>query len=265
MRTILLATLALAAVPAFAQHEGDILLKIENNAITTNLGTPPGDEAQRVFESHLGEIAPDFSDEPGFDNLPATFSPGSALGFRVRKALRVWQGNSFTTIATPRMAIETGPLSRETPLTDTPVEGFTLEVGSNGQWHHHYGFTLLAPATTGTYLLELELLSTQSGLADSQPFWIIFDQGLEGAEIPAARAWVRRELLGLCPADFDDGSSTGTPDGGVTIDDLLYYLDLLEAGDPAADLDDGSSLGVPDQGVTVDDLLYFLTRFELGC
>jgi phosphatidate phosphatase APP1 len=33
-----------------------------------------------------------------------------------------------------------------------------------------------------------------------------------------------------CVADVDDGSGTGTPDGGVTIDDLLYFLARLEAG-----------------------------------
>ncbi len=265
MRTHFLAAVAAFSSPALAQHAGDVLLKIENNRITTNLSTPQGDEPARVFESHLGEIAPDFADEPGFDNLPGTFTPGSALGFRIRKALRLWQGNNFSTIATPRLMLDAGPLSRETPADDTSVEGFTLAVGSNGEWHHHYGFTLLPPATTGTYLLELELFSTQPGLGDSEPFWIIFDQGLEGAQIPAAEAWVRRELLGQCPTDFDDGSATGTPDGGVTIDDLIYYLSLFESGDPNADLDDGSGLGVPDLGVTIDDLIYFLSRFELGC
>ncbi len=33
-----------------------------------------------------------------------------------------------------------------------------------------------------------------------------------------------------CPADLDDGSNTGTPDGGVTIEDLLEFLDHFEAG-----------------------------------
>jgi hypothetical protein len=33
-----------------------------------------------------------------------------------------------------------------------------------------------------------------------------------------------------CVADVDDGTGTGTPDGGVTIDDLLYYLAIFEAG-----------------------------------
>lgn len=68
-----------------------------------------------------------------------------------------------------------------------------------------------------------------------------------------------------CVADFDDGSGTGTPDGGVTIDDLLFYLQVFEAGAIAADVDDGSSTGTRDGGVTIDDLLYYLTRFEAGC
>ncbi len=68
-----------------------------------------------------------------------------------------------------------------------------------------------------------------------------------------------------CIADVDDGSGTGTPDCGVTIDDLLYYLGLFEAGAIAADVDDGSGTGTPDGGVTIDDLLYYLVRFEGGC
>ena len=69
----------------------------------------------------------------------------------------------------------------------------------------------------------------------------------------------------LCIADVDDGSGTGTPDGGVTIDDLLYYLQQFEAGHASADVDDGSGTGTPDGGVTIDDLLYYLLRFEQGC
>ncbi len=68
-----------------------------------------------------------------------------------------------------------------------------------------------------------------------------------------------------CIADIDDGSGTGTPDGGVTIDDLLYYLGIFEGGSVAADVDDGSGTGTPDGGVTIDDLLYYLLRFESGC
>jgi hypothetical protein len=72
-------------------------------------------------------------------------------------------------------------------------------------------------------------------------------------------------LVRSCVADLDDGSGSGTPDGGVTIDDLLYFLGIYAEGLLRADLDDGSGSGTPDGGVTIDDLLYFLTRYDLGC
>jgi hypothetical protein len=68
-----------------------------------------------------------------------------------------------------------------------------------------------------------------------------------------------------CIADLDDGSSTGTRDGGVTLDDLVFYLNLFAAGASRADIDDGSSTGTPDGSVTIDDLLYFLARYNAGC
>ncbi len=68
-----------------------------------------------------------------------------------------------------------------------------------------------------------------------------------------------------CVADYDDGSGTGTPDGGVDISDLLYYLGLFDAGNLDADIDDGSGTGTSDGGVDISDLLYFLVRFDLGC
>jgi lysophospholipase L1-like esterase len=87
--------------------------------------------------------------------------------------------------------------------------------------------------------------------------------------ITKARVEVQRLQLafgsGACTADVDDGTGTGVMDGGVTIDDLLYFLGLYEAGTPGADVDDGGGTGVPDGGVTIDDLLYFLARFENGC
>ena len=69
---------------------------------------------------------------------------------------------------------------------------------------------------------------------------------------------------GFCRADVDDGSGTGSPDGGVDVNDFLFFFTVWEAGNLAADLDDGSGLGIPDDGVDANDLLYFLTAFEEG-
>jgi hypothetical protein len=68
-----------------------------------------------------------------------------------------------------------------------------------------------------------------------------------------------------CPADMANSSGVGTPDGGVDINDLVYFLGQFEAGTTAADLDNGSGTGTPDGGVDISDLLYFLVHFEAGC
>lgn len=68
-----------------------------------------------------------------------------------------------------------------------------------------------------------------------------------------------------CVADFDDGSGTGTRDGGVGVEDLLYYLSVYDLGLARADVDDGSGTGTTDGGVGIEDLLYYLSRFDAGC
>lgn len=68
-----------------------------------------------------------------------------------------------------------------------------------------------------------------------------------------------------CPADVDNGSLQGVPDGAVEINDLIGFLFLFERGSSAVDIDNGQGNGVPDGGVDINDMLYFLIRFELGC
>ena len=72
-------------------------------------------------------------------------------------------------------------------------------------------------------------------------------------------------FVNLCVADVDNGNGTGTPDGGVGIEDLLYYLSAYDAGLVSADVDDGSGTNTRDGGVGIEDLLYFLTRYDAGC
>lgn len=79
---------------------------------------------------------------------------------------------------------------------------------------------------------------------------------IAGALMPMVAPARASPCHGDCVNDFDDGSWTGTPDGGVYIDDYLYFLYLYSEGSPCADVDDGSHTGTPDGGVTVDDLLY---------
>lgn len=68
-----------------------------------------------------------------------------------------------------------------------------------------------------------------------------------------------------CPADLDNGSGAGTRDGGVDVNDLLFFLAKFELGTIDADLDNGSGTGTRDGGVDINDLLFFLVHFEAGC
>jgi hypothetical protein len=120
--------------------------------------------------------------------------------------------------------------------------------------------------------MELELLIQHEG----RTVRVVSDMEPRVLDMPRLRISLASEQIGCtrytlnlnaaaCVADTDDGSGTGTPDGGVTIDDLLFDLDAFEAGRPRADVDDGTGTGTPDGGVTIDDLLYFLSRFANGC
>lgn len=64
------------------------------------------------------------------------------------------------------------------------------------------------------------------------------------------------------PADLDNGSNEGVPDGAVDLHDLLYFIERFGAGDLAADVDDGTGKGTPDGEVSTDDLLYYLAAYE---
>jgi hypothetical protein len=108
-----------------------------------------------------------------------------------------------------------------------------------------------ATAPAGTTIARVVLLYVQTtGFDGGSTLW---DDAFMNLVPPA------------CKADLDNGSGNGVPDGGVDINDLLYFLTKFEQGAVAADLDNGSGTGTPDGGVDINDLLFFLTHFEAGC
>ncbi len=91
--------------------------------------------------------------------------------------------------------------------------------------------------------------------------------GTHATAFPPSQGWVFDHGVSTCPSDLDDDGifPGGNPDGGVTIEDLLFFVEAFAQGDLAADLDNGSGTGTQDQGVTIDDLVYFVQRFGDGC
>lgn len=199
MLTVAAAGLSFVLVSAaHAQHAGDVGINIIDNHIVTgsyNLGVfTPG---QRVFGAEFGELFPNFTDEPGFDSLPGTFPTTSSISFNVLAALRLWEGDHFgNLIPAVQISIGFGPVTPVlTPLTDVITPGFSLAVGSNGEWHRHLQYTLQAPAPDGIYLLQMNLVGDDPTMQASLPFWLVFNQNRPEAEHDAAIEWANQNLV----------------------------------------------------------------------
>ncbi len=148
--------------------------------------------------------------------------------------------NTVSSVTTTGIGIVSGT-SLSTPLV---AAGVACVIGARPAWTiDHIRYAL---EHTGTDFVA-------SGQTDP-----LFIRGYGIVDFHAA-------LTALCPADLDDGAGLGTPDGGVDINDLLFFLAKYEAGSLAADLDNGSGTGIPDAGVDINDLLFFLARYEGGC
>jgi len=133
---------------------------------------------------------------------------------------------------------------------------FTVATAGTGplayQWRRGSPPLPIPGATSATYTIPAATAAA-AGLYDC----IVSNACGSITSIPA--------LLTVCVADVDDGSGAGHCDGGVTVEDLLFYLVLFADGNVRADTDDGSATGTLDGGVTIEDLLYYLARFAAGC
>lgn len=153
------------------------------------------------------------------------------------------------------------PLITEQPLNVTTCAGAsasftvgaTLAEGTlTYQWRHD-GLAIPGPeAQNATYLIA-SVGPADAGLYDC----VVSNQCASVTSLGAT--------LGSCPADIANNAGLPGCDGGVDINDLLFFLGAFESGSPLADLDNGSGTGTPDGGVDVNDLLYFLGHFESGC
>ncbi|MDX2146148.1 MAG: GC-type dockerin domain-anchored protein [Planctomycetota bacterium] len=237
---------------AMAQLDpGDIVPYVENGRIETGRASSGGglERNVRVFPGVFGE-SPNFTNDPGFDTGPNGFPAGVVLGFDILRALRVWDGSSFTTIPAERISVRFGPLGPvRTPTTDVRTPGFGLAVSSTGEYHHHFGYTLQAPAAAGIYLYEFELWTNSPSIGPSKPTWIVFNQNRPVAEQEAAIEWVRRNFL--CAADFNS-------DGQADFFDYLDFAQAFGVDDPSADFNG-------DGQVDFFDYLDFAQAFEQGC
>ncbi len=255
MIKIVLPVMLLSVTFARAQHATDVVLGVDGGVIVTGVVGQTGlpEFGKRVFVSRLGEVAPNFASNPGFDCLPRTFPTGTRTGFRITDALRMWNGTDIDSVSPARMNVSFITLNVDTPATPAVVEGFTLAVGSNGQWHRHLDFVLGEPADDGFYVLTLQLFSTSTLIAPSNDIYIIFNQNMPRTAEQEVVTYVTSLITPPpCPADFNG-------DGGVDGGDVESFFVAWSASEPSADVNiDG---GV--DGADVES--FFLAWAAGGC
>lgn len=257
------AAIAALSVPSSAQHIGDITLqplggRINTGAILDSPNGPILKPGVRVFASEFGEVLPNTTDEPGFESAgppAAAFPEGTLLSFDILDALHKWDGNTFDAVPAETLRVAKGATSVETPPGLNQVRaGFAFAQVSGGLVHDHLRFTLLSPQSTGVYVLQLRLRTSAVGIADSLPFWIVFNQNAPESEHDAAIAYMNSLVTPACPGDL-------TGDSAVNTADLTRFLSTF--GRPVVRYAHGDFNG--DGDVNTADLTFFLARFGDVC
>jgi hypothetical protein len=208
LATTLLSTSTFFAVPAHAQHAGDILLATTPTGQLTTLGirvygvefeplefgeyvaTNPGVDRATVYPAGFGTL-------PGRTSLSFNLEPFGPAG-AAESTLWFWDGDGSTadfaalTDGT-QFKVSRGTSSVIVQGGTDPVEGFSLGTTSiAGSIHVHPFFILSGPSgddpATGVYAVSMSF--SMPGRAASDPVLLLFaTPGLDGTPMPLATAW----------------------------------------------------------------------------
>ena len=236
--------IALLFAPAcFAQHEGDVGLVIQDNQLQTAV-IADGQylSGEQIFTAAFGDSGFDyFTQNPGWDAAPGTFTPGATFFWSAVAGLKKYEpGLGFvTTPATLRVSFSTISVT----IGSEPTEGFALQVQPDGGFHKHVNFFLQgengAEPEAGAYLLETQLEIIDSGIAPSQSVYVIFDNMAPEIQTEAV-AFLEESLDSSCPADVDGDDSIGFADV------LAVLADWGCESCPASDVDGDGLVGFSD-------------------
>lgn len=231
-RWITAAAATLIAAP-FAQAgvgevHADILVGAQDGKIVTLIEpTLETFELTQIFEAELPSSF--FTSDPGFNNdevaeYPAgvdALQPNTPLNINVKAIVPVgggkasnlffWNGTGTASFApvsdgtTLTLSNPTGPTSADTAVADggtSDVAGFSFTTADgSGGVHKHFNFYMLdnlggtSGIAGGVYILPLEL--TQTGLGNSDPFFIVF--ATEGIGEPIHEAGADWASVNLVP------------------------------------------------------------------
>lgn len=203
MKTVLSAMVLGVSAGAALADGGDFGLVIIDGRVVTGIGDHDAqavtDLGERVFAADMFASGPLWAaDEPGIFIQANSMPDGVGVGFVLEAALRRWDGNGavdFSAIPTQTMAIEFGPQSVSTALSDGDVLGFpiTYDATNPEGFDEHWDFLLDSSAGAGIYLLQLRF--TVDGFHDSESVWTVFNAGLDETAHDAAIEYVENVIV----------------------------------------------------------------------
>lgn len=215
-------------------HAGDIYVYVDDEGhIGTGLIDEDGDITLEVhvFEAEFGgEGLPGYTDEPGFDSAPDTFSPKTLVGLNALEGLHRWTGDGFDHAHEEELIV--GFKTESFVIGEEGAEGFKLAVAPDGSFHRHFSFLLSASdesdtgePTPGIYYAELEM-EAEAGYEHSEPFWIVFNYQSSEEDHEAAVEWVAENLADEDHDHDDHDECSGDLDGDhdVDVNDLLELI-----------------------------------------
>jgi len=189
----LLMLAVLWAAPVRAQHS-DVEFGYSGGQIEIENTGPEG----RVFEGDIptSGLFMNTTDDPGFGSEISEglgINPNNIIGYNVLQNLFFWNGTAEQT-PTASLTIENA-VGPDTVVNATSgFQGVSFasllnligQADTAGDFHSHVDFTLSSGAPLGAYGLLWSLASDDpSGIADSDPFGILFNYGLDEEEFEA--------------------------------------------------------------------------------
>lgn len=211
---------------AITAAHSDIRPRVENAKIVTdafNDDEGTFDRGVRTFGYDFGENADDpfFAADPGFNAVGAGGLPGGAqLRFNVLSPLSYWDGAGpveFAAVSTGEtLDLNLGGATVSISGSSAAQDGFAIQtITGSGTVHMHLNSFLNGPdgntlpagegswgagdgiqAANGIYLIAIELLlNPASGIAGSDPIYIVFNNGLEESLHDSAIDWVNETLV----------------------------------------------------------------------
>ncbi len=209
------ALLICIASTAFAQH-ADVRPYVQNGQLVTagfDDATSTDLPALRVFGYDFGEdpAEPYFAQDPGFNSGAGSLPPGSQLLFNIVGAgslglpsnLSYWDGLGDVefglTQSDETLTLSFGSQSRVADDSTSFIAGFSIQtVTPSGSVHRHLSSFLnggTGNPTAGIYLLPLELMSSDSSIEKSLPFFVVYNNGLSEDAHDQAIDWVQQSLV----------------------------------------------------------------------